>query len=55
MSDHGMMVYGGIVTMVWGVEASSGHGVVAMGARGVPMLRLWEMGKLEISSPLEDV
>jgi hypothetical protein len=44
VSGHSAMVCGG-----------SGHGVVVMSSGGVHMLRLWEMGKAELHSPLESM
>jgi hypothetical protein len=41
--------------MVYGAGGSSSHGVVVMGAGSILMLCLWEMGKLELPSPLEAV
>jgi hypothetical protein len=36
-------------------EASSGHGVVAMGAGDAPVMRIRETGRAELPSPLEVV
>jgi hypothetical protein len=53
MSDRGASVCGGTFIMIYVARVSSCHGVVAMGAGGVPMLCLQKAGSLELPSPLE--
>jgi hypothetical protein len=55
VSGRDTMACGGSITMVYGAGWSSSHGVVVMGAGSILMLCLWEMGKLELPSPLEAV
>jgi hypothetical protein len=53
MSRHDVTVHGGMIVNVRVVRASSGHGVVAMGPCGVPMLCLQGRGRPELPSLLE--